>query len=60
MPWEMDNPLIAKDNASMLEVPLASKLAFQRLKNVFAVFIDYAIFSDVRMLALSRAAMLGA
>ena len=29
----------------MLDVSLASKLAFQRLKNVFSVLVDYASFS---------------
>ena len=29
----------------MLDVPLASKLAFQRLKNVFAVLVDYTTYS---------------
>merc|ERR1719181_1006611 len=30
----------------MLDVPLASKLAFQRLKNVFSVLVDYATYSQ--------------
>jgi len=45
LPWEKFDPIIEKDNALMLEVPLASKLAFQRLKNVFSVLVDYATYS---------------
>ena len=46
LPWEKFDPIIEKDNALMLEIPLASKLAFQRLKNVFAVLVDYATYSE--------------
>ena len=47
LPWEKvpEDPLITKDNAALLDVPLASKLAFQRLKNVFAVLVDYTTYS---------------
>jgi len=47
LPWDRYDPLIEKDNAAMLDPSLASKLAFQRLKNVFSVLIDYATFSQV-------------
>ena len=46
LPWDKYDPIIEKDNAAMLDIPLASKLAFQRLKNVFAVLVDYATYSD--------------
>ena len=47
LPWDnVNDPIIKKDNAAMLDIPLASKLAFQRLKNVFAVFVDYATYSQ--------------
>ena len=29
LPWDTPDPIIDKDNAAMLEIPLASKLAFQ-------------------------------
>jgi hypothetical protein len=37
LPWEGYDPIIEKDTAALLDVSLASKLAFQRLKNVFQV-----------------------
>jgi hypothetical protein len=37
LPWDGYDPIIEKDNAAMLDAPLPSKLAFQRLKNVFQV-----------------------
>ena len=37
LPWDRDDPIIRKDNELMLDIPLASKLAFQRLLNVFSV-----------------------
>ena len=46
LPWDVDDPIIRKDNELMLEVPLASKLAFQRLLNVFSVLVDYAGYSN--------------
>ena len=46
LPWDKYDPIIEKDNAAMLDIPLASKLAFQRLKNVFAVLVDYCRYSE--------------
>ena len=46
LPWDKFDPIIEKDNAAMVNVPLASKLAFQRMQNVFAVLVDYAEFSN--------------
>ena len=45
MPWEVYDPIIEKDTAVMLDVPLAAKLAFQKLLNVFAVLVDYTSYS---------------
>lgn len=45
LPWERLDPIRDKDTAAMLEVPLAAKLAFQRLLNVFAVLVDYTAYS---------------
>ena len=45
-PWDKFDPIIAKDTAAMLEVPLSAKLAFQKLLNVFVVLVDYATFAE--------------
>ena len=37
LPWDKHDPIIDKDNEAMLNVPLSSKLAFQRMINVFSV-----------------------
>ena len=46
LPWDSPDPIIDKDNAAMLDIPLVSKILFQRLKNVFTVLVDYANYSD--------------
>jgi len=45
MPWDIYDPIVDKDTAAMLEIPLAAKLAFQRLINVFSVLVDYTSYS---------------
>ena len=46
MPWDLPDPIRDKDTAAMLEVPLAAKLAFQRLINVFDVLVQYAGYAN--------------
>lgn len=45
MPWEVYDPIIEKDTAQMLEIPLSAKLAFRKLVNVFTVLVDYTGYS---------------